>query len=163
MTKISRLSRSANHSVYLTNEGLKEAQEELHFLKTTKREQITERIQKAREFGDISENSEYDAALDEQALVENRIVYLENILKDAKVITESPKSDFVVIGSTVTVEIEGSVDEFTIVGKVEADPSKKKISNESPLGAALLGAKNGEAVEVKAPIVSYKCKVLKIK
>lgn len=158
-----KTTRPANHSVYLTNDGLKEAQEELHFLKTEKRAQITERIQKAREFGDISENSEYDAALDEQALVENRIVYLEDILKDAKVISESPDSDFVVIGSKVSVEIEGAVDEFTIVGKVEADPSKKKISNESPLGAALLGAKNGEEVVVKAPIVSYKCKVLKIK
>lgn len=150
--------------VYLTPKGLEEAQEELSFLKTEKRAQITERIQRAREFGDISENAEYDAALDEQALVENRIVYLEEVVRNAKIINESPKSDFVVIGSKVIVEMEErEVDEFTIVGKVEANPAKKMISNESPLGSALLGGRVGETVEVVTPIVRYKCKVLEIK
>lgn len=163
MAKLNKIPQTLNHSVYLTQDGLKETKEELIFLKTVRRVQVTERIAKAREFGDISENSEYDAAMDEQALVENRIVYLEGILKDAKLISESPKSDFVVIGSTVMVEMDGEIDEFTIVGKVEANPIKKRISNESPVGQALLGAKAGEVVEVATPIVRYKCKVLKIK
>ncbi len=151
------------HKVYLTSKGLEEARVELSFLKTSKRAQVSERIQRAREFGDVVENAEYDAALDEQTLVENRIVYLEDVLKNAKVITSEPKSDFVVIGSTVKVELDGEVDQLTIVGKVEANPAKKKISNESPLGSALLGAKKGEVVEVATPIVRYKCKVLEIK
>lgn len=162
MAKVSRVAKPVK-SVYLTAEGLTEAQSELEFLKTTKRTQIAERIQRAIEFGDISENAEYDAALDEQALVEHRVAYLEEVLRDAKVITESSKKDFVVIGSTVVVDIDGSVDEFTIVGKHEANPAKKRISNESPVGTALLGAKAGEEVEVVTPIVRYKCKVLKIK
>lgn len=151
-------------SIYITKEGLVEAQEELNYLKKTRRLEIANRIQRAREFGDLSENSEYDAAMDEQAMVENRIAQLEDILKSVQVISDAvTKTDFVVIGSTVSVEMEGDIDEFTIVGRVEADPSKKKISNESPLGQALLGAKTGEIVEVTTPIVRYKCKVLEIK
>jgi transcription elongation factor GreA len=150
-------------STYVTSKGLADTRSELEFLKTTRRQEIANRIQRAREYGDLSENSEYDAAMDEQALVENRIVELEETLKDAKVITTVSKSDFVVIGSTVTVEMDGEVDEFTIVGRVEADPGKKRISNESPVGSALLGAKVGESVEVATPIVRYRCKVLEIK
>lgn len=151
-------------SVYVTKMGLTETQEELNFLKKTRRMQVAQRIQRAREFGDLSENSEYDAAMDEQALVENRIAELEYVLKSVQVISDNiQKSDFVVIGSTVAVEMDGDMDEFTIVGRVEADPSKKRISNESPLGQALLGAKTGETVEVTTPIVRYKCKVLEIK
>lgn len=150
-------------SIYVTAEGLAEAHEELRDLKKVKRLEIAERIQKAREFGDLAENSEYDAALEEHAIVEKRIAELEETLKGAKVIDNVTKSDFVVIGSTVVIEMEGEVDEFTIVGSVEADPSKKKISNESPVGAALLGAKVGESVEVTTPIVRYRCKVLEIK
>ena len=96
-------------------------------------------------------------------MVENRISELEAMLKRARVIKSAPKSDFVVIGSTVVIEMDGEVDEFTIVGIVEADPSKKKISNESPVGAAILGAKEGEIVEVTTPIVRYRCKILEIK
>ena len=150
-------------SVYVTKIGLSETQEELNFLKKTRRMQVAQRIQRAREFGDLSENSEYDAAMDEQALVENRIAELENVLKSVQVISEFRQTDFVVIGSTVAVEMDGDMDEFTIVGRVETDPSKKRISNESPLGQALLGAKQGETVEVTTPIVRYKCKVLEIK
>lgn len=162
MAKISRSNQSAP-KVYLTPEGLKEAQVELDFLKTKKRDEVTERIRRAREFGDVAENAEYEAALDEQALVENRIAYLEDIIKNAKIITEIPKSDFVVIGSTVKVKTDEGIDEFTIVGKVEANPAKKRISNESPLGSALLGAKVGDTVEVTTLIVKYKCKVLEIR
>ncbi len=160
--KISRSIQSAN-KVYLTSHGLEESRSELEFLKNSKRSQIADRIQKAREFGDISENAEYDAALDEQALVENRIVYLEDVLKNAKVIDRVSKSDFVVIGSTVQVEMDGEIDQFTIVGKVEANPAKKMISNESPLGSAILGAKMREVVEIATPIVRYKCKILQIR
>lgn len=150
-------------NVLLTSKGLTEARAELDYLKKIKRAEITGRIQQAREYGDLTENSEYDAAIDEQSLTENRITKLENILKNAKVIAEKHTNDFVVIGSTVEIEMEGELDEFTIVGRVEADPTKKRISNESPLGIALLGAKKGEMVEVTTPIVRYKCKVLEVK
>lgn len=150
-------------NVYLTAEGLTEAKAELEFLKNTRRAQIAEMIHQAREYGDLAENSEYDAALEEQAMAESRISELENILKSAKVIANQHTEDFVVIGSTVKIEMDDGIDEFTIVGRVEADPSKKRISNESPLGLALIGAKKGEEVEVATPIVRYKCKVLEIK
>lgn len=148
---------------YVTAKGLEDSKKELEYLKNVKKGEIAERIQRAREFGDISENSEYDAALEDQALVENRIIELEKALKDVQIIKETAKSDFVLIGSTVTIDMDGEIDQFTIVGRVEADPSKKKISNESPLGASLLGTKIGETVEVTTPIVRYKCKVLEIK
>src|SRR3989304_8435845 len=162
MVKISRRSKTVKN-IYLTPKGLTEARSELEFLKKTKRVQIADRIHQAREFGDITENSEYDAALEEQGLLENRIAELEDVLKSARVIADKQTSDFVVIGSTVKIEMDDGIDEFTIVGRVEADPSKKRISNESPLGMALLGAKKGETVEVATPIVRYKCKVLEIK
>lgn len=155
------MSASTKHE-YLTATGLAEAKTELKFLKTTKRAQIAERIHQAREYGDLAENSEYDTAMDEQSMVESRIAELEDILKGAKVIANPATQDFVVIGSTVQIEMDDGIDEFTIVGRVEADPSKKKISNESPLGQSLIGAKKGEVVEVATPIVRYKCKVLEI-
>lgn len=162
MAKATKNNQSAK-KVYLTTQGLKDAQEELHFLKNIKRSQTAERITRAREFGDVDENAEYDAALDEQALIENRIAYLDEVLRNAKIIKEGPKGDFVVIGSTVKVKMDEGVDEFTIVGKIEANPAKKRISNESPLGSALLGVKAGDVVEVTTPIVKYKCKVLEVK
>ena len=147
----------------LTREGLLHLKDEYEVLVKTKRPQVTKRIQIAREFGDLSENSEYDAAKEEQALLETRIAQLEEILSRAQIIKPTQKSDFVVIGSTVFVEVDGEVDEFTIVGTVEADPAKKKISNESPVGSALLGAKIGEVVEVATAIVRAKYKILEIK
>ena len=157
------MTRNKPKSVYVTSKGLEETKSELEYLKKVKRKQITDRIQTAREFGDLTENSEYDAAVEEQTITEKRIEELESILKSVQLIKSIPKSDFVVIGSTVTVEMDGEIDEFAIVGRVEADPSKKRISNESPMGSALLGAKVGESVEVATPIVRYKCKVLEIK
>ena len=150
-------------NTYLTAKGLADAKEELEYLKKTKRVQIAEKIHQAREYGDLAENSEYDAAMEEQALAENRITELEAILKSAKVIAKATDSQFVVIGSTVRIEMDDGIDEFMIVGRVEADPSKKRISNESPLGQVLLGAQKGEVVEVTTPIVRYKCKILEIK
>lgn len=150
--------------IYLTPEGLQDVKSELSFLKKEKRLEIAERIQRAREFGDLAENIEYDAAIDEQSLTESRISELEQILHDAKLIKEQiGGGNIVTIGSTVVVEMDGEIDEFTIVGRIEANPAKKKISNESPVGSAILGAKVGEEVEVLTPIVRYKCKILEIK
>ena len=147
----------------LTRQGLVSLKSEYDELTKVKRTQITKRIQTAREFGDLSENSEYDAAKEEQSLLETRITQLEDVLKRAQIIEPVKKADFVVIGSTIVVEIEGEKDEFTIVGTIEADPSKKKISNESPVGTAMLGAKVGEVVEVVTPIIRAKYKILEIK
>lgn len=147
----------------LTKEGLANLQQEYDFLVKTKRPQITQRIQNAREFGDLAENSEYDAAKEEQSLLESRISELEDVLKKSQVIEEQEKGDFVVIGSTLVVEVDGEKDEFTVVGTMEADPAKRKISNESPVGAALLGARVGEVVEVTTPIIRAKYKILEIK
>lgn len=147
----------------LTKEGLESLKVEYQKLVNVKRPEVTKRIRRAREFGDLAENSAYDAAKDEQVLVETRITALEEVLKKAQIITPTKQADFVVIGSRVVVEVEGIMDEFTIVGTMEADPAKRKISNESPVGQALLGAKIGEVVEVITPIVRAKYKILEIK
>ena len=163
MTKNIRSTSRSAKSVYVTAKGLADAKSELDYLKKERRREIAEKIRQAREYGDLAENSEYDSAIADQSLVESRILELEEILKGAKVITKEWNNEFVVIGSTVKIEMDDEIDEFTIVGRVEADPSKKRISNESPLGSTLLGAKKGEVVEVATPIVRYKCKVLEIK
>lgn len=147
----------------LTEEGLANLNKEYEELVKVKRPAVTARIQRAREFGDLSENSEYDAAKDEQSLLEHRISQLEDVLNKVQLIKPIRAADFVIIGSTVIVEVDGQIDEFTIVGTVEADPAKKKISNESPVGTALLGAKVGEVIEVTTPIVKAKYKILEIK
>lgn len=162
---MAKLDRSAKISkkVFLTPQGLLDAKIELDYLKNEKRLQVSERIQRARDFGDVSENSEYDAALEEQSLIENRIAYLEDAIGNAQVIKEALTHETVVIGSIVKVKMAGEIDEYTIVGKIEANPAKKKISNESPVGAALLGARIGEEVEICLPNSSYKAKILQIK
>ena len=147
----------------LTPEGLTKLKGEYDQLVNVKRSQIIKRIKIAREFGDLAENSEYDAAKEEQTLLELRITQLEEVLSKAQIIDKTPKNGFVVIGSTVVVETDGQTDEFMIVGTVEANPAKKKISNESPVGAALLGARVGEVIEVTTPIVRAKYKILEIK
>lgn len=150
-------------NIYLTLHGLEEATNELNFLKSKKRIEIAQRLQDARELNNTEENSEFEAALAEQDMLENRISELEKIVRNAKVITDKEHEEGVVtLGSTVKVEMDGQIDEFTIVGKVEANPSQKKISNESPVGRALLGGKIGEEVEVATPIVRYICKILDI-
>jgi len=150
--------------VFLTSDGLEEIKNELTNLLEIQKPRVTLRIQVAREFGDISENSEYDSAKEELSMVDGRITQIEDLLKNYQLIAKkTQKPDFVVIGSTVVVEVSGEVDEFMIVGSPEADPAKKKISNESPVGQALLGAKTGEVVEVTTPIVKAKYKIVKIK
>lgn len=154
-----------NKEVVLTYEGLKKLEEELEYLKTEKRRDIAEKIKQALAFGDISENSEYDEAKNEQANVEMRILQVESMLKNAKVIDEDDvNTDVVSLGSKVKlldIEFKEEV-EYHLVGSTEANPSQFKISNESPLGIAMLGAKVGETVEVAAPDGVIKFKVLSI-
>lgn len=140
--------------VILTGEGLKKLEDELENLKTVRRKEVSEKIKQALAFGDLSENSEYDEAKNEQAQVELRIIQVENMLKNVKIIDESEiDTDVVSIGSKVLVhdvEFDEEV-EYTIVGSTEADPVKSKISDESPVGKALLGAKVGETVSATVP------------
>ena len=139
------------NEIVLTPEGKQKLEEELHFLETEKRAEVGERIRVAREFGDISENSEYDDAKNEQGLMEARIAQINDILSNA-VLVEAPKrSNRVNIGSTVTVDMGGRERVFPIVGAAEADVSSGKISNESPVGAALLGGKKGDHFTAEGP------------
>ena len=135
----------------LTPEGKEKLEEELHFLETEKRAEIGERIKVAREFGDISENSEYDDAKNEQGMVEARIAEINHILSEATVVSSSKRSTKINIGSTVLVEMNGSERTFTIVGAAESDVAAGKISNESAVGAALLGHKKGDSVKAVGP------------
>lgn len=155
-----------NKEVVLTYEGLQKLEQELEFLKAVKRREVAERIKQALSFGDISENSEYDEAKNQQAHVEGRIVQLENMLKNAKVIDEDDvKTDVVSIGSKVTIldlELNEEI-EYYIVGSAEANPSQFKISNESPVGSALMGKKKGTVVEVNVPDGIVKVKIISIK
>ncbi len=151
--------------IFLTYDGLRKLEEELEQLKGEKRKEIAERIRQALAFGDISENSEYDEAKNEQAQNELRIVQLENMLKYASVIDEDEvDTDAVRLGTRVKVydmEFEEEVD-YHIVGSTEADPASLKISNDSPVGRALIGKKAGDMVEVTVPDGIVKLKVLEI-
>ncbi|SHK36123.1 transcription elongation factor GreA [Tepidibacter formicigenes] len=155
-----------NKEVLLTEEGYKKIEDELEFLKTVRRKEVAERIKVAISFGDISENSEYDEAKNEQAQLEERILKLENMLRKAVIIDESQVDlSVVTIGSIVKVndlDFDEEV-EYTIVGSAEADPYEFKISNESPVGKALLGRKVGETVEVQVPDGIAKFKILEIR
>ncbi|HEY4694535.1 MAG TPA: transcription elongation factor GreA [Candidatus Nanoarchaeia archaeon] len=144
--------------VLLTAEGLQKLKVEYDELVNVKRKEVTEKIAKAREFGDLSENSEYDTAREEQSFTEGRIMELEEILSHAKVIESAPKSSGTVdIGSRVRVHVDGEEDEFVIVSSVEANPMEGKISVESPVGKALLGSKVGDVVTVSSTIkATYK-------
>ena len=151
--------------VILTAEGYEKLKQEIEYLSTDKRREVAERIKEAREFGDISENSEYDDAKNEQMMLESRIASLEEKLRSATVINQSELDDNVVrVGVTVHVKDDagGSSDQFMIVGSTEADPgaSPKRLSNESPVGKALLGHKKNDLVEVHLP--SGKVRKLKI-
>ena len=151
--------------VVLTYEGLKKLEEELDLLKRTKRLEIAERIKEALSFGDISENSEYDDAKNEQAHMEARIVQLETMLKHAKLIDEDEvDTEHVSLGSKVKLlDVDDKQEyEYHIVGSTEADPSHQKISNESPVGIALMGMKKGNVIEVNVPDGTIKFKILKI-
>jgi len=152
--------------VILTPDGYKKLHEEIEFLSTEKRREIAERIRVAREFGDIAENAEYDSAKNEQAHLEARIAVLEERLKNARVVTKKEiKSGEVSVGTKVRlrdVKANKTV-EYHIVGSAEANPAENKLSNESPVGKAIIGKKKGETVEVAAPRGSMKFKILEIK
>jgi len=140
--------------VILTPEGLEKLKQEIEYLSTTKRREVAERIKEAREFGDISENSEYDDAKNEQAMLEARIATLEDKLRSATVIDASElDADVVRVGSLVHVKDAGSGKslQYTIVGSTEANPSENKLSNESPVGQALVGRKKGDTAKVQLP------------
>ena len=136
---------------YLSKEKLEELKNELNQLKTVKRGEIAERLKAAKDFGDLSENSEYSEAREEQARVEGRIFELEEMLKQASIIEKSGSVSEVHVGSTVTVKKDGKTLSYNIVGSNETIPEEGKISNESPLGKALLGRKGGENVSFQTP------------
>lgn len=146
-----------------TQEGLNNLIKELDELKNVKRKEVADRIKSAKEFGDLSENAEYQEAKEQQAFVEGRILELENLIKTAVVAESSGQRQTVGIGSHVEVQKDGQIMNFTIVGSTEADPVNKKISHESPLGQSLLSHKVGDEVEVKLPNGVAKYKIVKIK
>lgn len=149
----------------LTREGLKKLEEELDYLKSVKRKEVAERIRQALDFGDISENAEYDEAKNEQAFVEGRILTIEKQLRNAQLIdSDSVTTDKVCLGSRVIIKDlqEGDKLEYRIVGSMEADPSEKRISNESPVGKAILGREKGSVVEVDAPEGTFEYEILDI-
>ena len=152
--------------VILTPEGYTKLHEEIELLSSVKRREVAERIKHAREFGDITENSEYDDAKNEQAMLEHRIALLEERLANARVIeVDEISSDVVGIGTRVRLRDMDAKEtiEYTIVGSAEANPAEHRLSNESPVGKAILGKKKGEVVEVAAPRGSLKFKIMDIK
>jgi len=152
--------------VILTPEGLSKLKEEIEYLSTTKRREVAERIKHAREFGDIAENSEYDDAKNEQAMLEHRIALLEERLANSRLIEADEISlDVVSVGTKVRLRDLDAKEtvEYVIVGSAEANPAEYKLSNESPVGKAILGHKKGETVEVTVPRGSLKVKIMDIK
>jgi transcription elongation factor GreA len=152
--------------VILTPEGYEKLKQEIEELSTTKRREVAERIRVAREFGDIAENAEYDDAKNEQMLLEHRIATLEERLRDARVISKKDiAKDVVSVGSKVKLRDVAAKEtiEYQIVGSAEANPAENKLSNESPVGKAIIGHKKGETVEVTAPRGTLKFKIIEIK
>lgn len=139
--------------LYVTPEGLQQMKDELHNLKTVRREDVAQKLEIAIKQGDLKENADYHDAKEEQGFIESRIRQLEIMLHQAKVIENNGPSGIVRIGSTVTVSEDGydELETYTIVGAAEADPTKGRISNESPIGSALLGAKKGQTVSAQTP------------
>ena len=151
--------------IYITKEGKKEKEERLEFLKTVRRPEVLEKLKVAREYGDLSENSEYDAARNEQGRVESEIQMIEETLRVAKIVdSEELKNDKVRIGSTVKVlDIDfDEENEYKIVGTIESDPDRGWVSNVSPIGSGLIGKKKGEIVDIKTPNGSFQVKILAI-
>ncbi|HLR08283.1 MAG TPA: transcription elongation factor GreA [Bacillota bacterium] len=145
---------STDKSYYMTHEGKEKLEEELHYLKTKRRQEVVERIKIARGFGDLSENSEYDAAKEEQAFVESRISQIEKMIRNAVIIENDDKdSNVVTLGKSVTFKElpDGEEETYTIVGSAEADPFEGKISNDSPMAKSLLGKEVGSEVSVATP------------
>ena len=150
-------------STYLTREGYQQLQEELDLLRTVKRDEVARRLHEAMEGGELIEDAEYEAAKNEQAFVEGRIQELQDILGNARIIDGMPKSDTIQVGATVTVQEDGGTPEvYKIVGPAEANPRAGKISNESPLGRALVGRHVNDKVRVDAPAGAFTVQITKV-
>lgn len=156
----------ADKRVMLTKEGLKKLEDKLENLKSVRRIEVAERIKQAIDFGDLSENSEYDDAKNEQAFIEGEILTLEKMIRNSEIIQDDATSkDTVRMGSHVVLrDLEFNEDvEYTLVGSAEADPAECKISNESPVGGAIIGQKVGSTVEVHAPVGTLKYQIVEVK
>jgi transcription elongation factor GreA len=147
---------------YLSRDGAEKLRAELDEMLTVRRPQVAQRISEAKEHGDLTENAEYEEAKNEQAFVEGRIATLETLLKSATIIDENHGTDHVSVGSTVTVKGDDGQEVFTIVGSAEARPAEGRISNESPVGRALLGRKKGDTVVVRVPAGDFSYKIVRI-
>jgi transcription elongation factor GreA len=152
-------------STFLTKEGFEKMQDELDYLRTAKRQEVADRLHEAMEGGELIENAEYEAAKNEQAFVEGRIQELEMLLATARVIEDGKKkkADAIQVGATVTIQEDGLEKEtYTIVGAAEANPREGKISNESPMGKALLNHRAGDEVKIETPDGAYTVRIVKI-
>ena len=149
--------------VYLTQEGLERLQKELEYLRNKRRPEVADRIRHAKEFGDLNENAEYDDAKNEQGFVEGRILLLEKLIRNASIIESHHVKGVVEVGSTVKVHDEYGDEAFTIVGSAEAEPSKGRISMESPVGKALLGKRVGDDVSVQTPGGAMKMLIVEVR
>lgn len=151
--------------IFLTSEGLAKLEEEMEHLRTVRRQEVADKIQQAKELRSSVTSPEYEDAKNEQGFVEGRILEIERIIKNAKIIRhEDVNLDFVEVGNEVRVQLQdGSEEHYTIVGSVEANPGDWRISNESPIGKALLGKRVGDEVEVEAPAGLLKLRILEIK
>lgn len=148
---------------YLTRQGYRKLQEELDYLRTTKRQEVAARLHEAMEGGELIEDAEYEAAKNEQAFVEGRIQELEIILANARIVDETNKTDVVQIGSKVTIQEDDNPPEtYVVVGPAEADPRAGRISNESPLGRAILDHRIGDKVTVEAPAGHFSVRIVKV-
>ena len=156
------MSPDKDKPVYVSAEGLKKLEAELEELRTVKRAEVAERIHAAMEFGDFSENSELEQAKNDQAFLEGRILTLEQMVKNAAVIEQNGHHDIVEIGSQITVESDGERQNYVIVGSAEAAPAEGRISNESPVGRALLGKRPGEVVRLTVPAGTVEMKIVAV-
>ena len=147
---------------YVTKERLEELKTELERLKKDERNEIAERLKRAKEYGDLSENSEYTAAKDEQTRLESQIIELENILRNSEIIKKTGGKEIVQIGSTIEIKRKDKIFKYTIVGSQEANPESNLISNESPLGGAFLDRKAGDIVKIETPGGTVEYKIIKI-
>ncbi|MBI4653320.1 transcription elongation factor GreA [Candidatus Kuenenbacteria bacterium] len=147
---------------FISKEKLQELIEELKYLKEVRRAQVAEKISNAKDLGDLSENAEYSEAKEDQALLEKKIAELEDTIERATIVQKSANKNIVSIGSTIKIKYNGQTKKYSIVGSEEANPSQGKISNESPLGNALMGHRMGDSIEVKTPKGLVKYTILKI-
>lgn len=147
---------------YVSAEGLKKLQAELEELRTTRRAEVAQRIHSAMEFGDFTENSELEQAKNDQAFLEGRIMTLEQTIKNAQVIDEKARHDRVEVGSKVTIEVDGKKERYVIVGSAEASPGEGKISNESPVGRALMEHRAGDVVTMSVPAGTVEMRIVSV-